>query len=318
MRAQDLARLLLLSALWGGAFLFIHIAVPVLGPVALAALRVLIAGLALLLYARVLKKPLELRARWRQYLIIGAINSAIPFTLTAAAQLRLTASLAAILNATSPLFGAVVAAAWIHDPLTAKKIGGLVLGIAGVAILVGWSPMEVSAGTALAIGASLLAAGFYGLASVYTKAKVSRAPSLGMAAGSQLGASLLLFPLVPAAPPFAAPSGGVWLCVFFLALCSTGWAYLLYFRLIVDVGPAKALTVTFLIPIFAVAWGALFLGERISLSECIGCAVILVGTSFVLGARPRWTGILSALRPPKKFGGKKRIASNGAASYDIK
>jgi drug/metabolite transporter (DMT)-like permease len=285
MSLKDLGRLLLLSVLWGGAFPFVRITSPVLGPIVVAESRVLIAGLALLLYAYAAKKPMELRSRWRQYLIIGAINSAIPFALTATAQLRLTASWAAILNATSPLFGAVIAAAWIKDPLTMRKIGGLILGIAGVAILVGWSPIDLSFEVVLSIGASLMAAGFYGIASVYSKAKVVGAPSLGMAVGSQLGASLLLLPLIPIVPPFSLPSRGVLLCVLLLALGSTGLAYLLYFRLIVDVGPAKALTVTFLIPIFGITFGALFLHEPITFSGLIGCAIILVGTSLVLGVR---------------------------------
>ena len=301
MMTEDLGRLLLLSALWGGSFLFMRIAAPVLGPIVVAESRVLIAGLALFLYACASKRPMELRSRWRQYLIIGAVNSAIPFALIATAQLRLTASLAAILNATSPLFGAVIAAVWIKDPLTMRKIGGLFLGITGVAVLVGWSPMDVSVKVALSIGASLIAAGFYGIASVYTKAKVAGAPSLGMAVGSQLGASLLLLPLIPIVPPFSSPSAGVFFCVVLLALGSTGLAYLLYFRLIVDVGPAKALTVTFLIPIFGVIWGALFLGEQITFSELVGCAIILVGTSFVLGVRPRLTSIFSACNPERKF-----------------
>lgn len=304
MRAEHLGRLLLLAALWGGSFLFMRIAAPVLGPIVVAESRVLIAGVALLLYACAAKRPMELRSRWRQYLI-------------AAAQLRLTASLAAILNATSPLFGAVIAAVWIKDSLTMRKIGGLILGIAGVAVLVGRSPMDVSVEMALSVGASLMAAGFYGIASVYTKAKVAGAPSLGMAVGSQLGASLLLLPLIPIVPPFSLPSVGVLFCVVLLALGSTGLAYLLYFRLIVDIGPAKALTVTFLIPIFGVMWGALFLGEKITFSELGGCVIILVGTFLVLGMRPHLTSIFSVWNRKRKFERKKRIVFNETVSYDI-
>jgi drug/metabolite transporter (DMT)-like permease len=317
MRAEDMGRLLLLSALWGGSFLFMRIAAPVLGPIVVAESRVLIAGIALWLYACAAKRPLELRLRWRQYLIIGAINSAIPFALIAAAQLRLPASSAAILNATSPLFGAVIAGIWIKDPLTLRKIGGLILGMAGVILLVGWSPMDLSIELALSMGASLLAAGFYGIASVYTKAKAAGAPSLGMAVGSQLGASLLLLPLIPIVPPFRSPSGGVLFCVLLLASGSTGLAYLLYFRLIVDVGPAKALTVTFLVPIFGVTWGAFILGEQITFSGLIGCAIILAGTSFVLDVHPRFTGIFSSFNREGNFERKKRIASSKAISYDI-
>jgi drug/metabolite transporter (DMT)-like permease len=138
-----------------------------------------------------------------------------------------------------------------------------------------------------------------------------------MAVGSQLGASLLLLPLIPVVPPFSLPSVGVLICVVLLGLGSTGLAYLLYFRLIVDVGPAKALTVTFLIPIFGVMWGALFLGEQITFSELVGCAIILVGTSLVLGVRPRLTSIFSVCNRKRKFERKKRIASNKTTSYDI-
>jgi len=257
----------------------------VLGPVVLVELRVLIAGLALLLYATFTRRALDLRARWRQYLIIGALNTAIPFVLISTAELRLAASFAAILIATSPLFGAIIAAIWLKDTLTARKIGGLILGIAGVTVLVGWGPIVLSADTMLSIGASLLGAASYGVASVYTKARVTSAPPLGMAVGSQIGASLILLPLIPAAPPTSIPSAGVALCVLLLALGSTALAYLLYFRLIVDIGPARALTVTFITPIFAVAWGALFLHEQIAVSAILGCAIILAGTALVLGVR---------------------------------
>ena len=121
MRAPDLARLLLLAALWGGSFIFIRIAAPVLGPIVLVTIRVLLAGAALLVYALVTRSELELRARWRQYLTIGALNSAIPFVLISTAELQLPASLAAILNATSPLFGAVIAAIWIKDSTDAQE-----------------------------------------------------------------------------------------------------------------------------------------------------------------------------------------------------
>src|SRR6266511_4101545 len=221
MQAGDLGRLIVLAALWGGSFLFIRVAAPVLGPIVLVELRVLIAGLALLIYVATTRRAIELRARWRQYLIIGALNSALPFVLISTAELRLIASFAAILNATSPLFGAIIAAVWLKDTLTARKIGGLILGIAGVATLVGWSPISLSAGVLL------------------------------------------------------------------LALGSTALAYLLYFRLIIDIGPARALTVTFITPIFGVAWGALFLGEQIAIGTVVGCVIILAGTALVLGLRIR-------------------------------
>ena len=293
MKAPDLARLVFLAALWGGSFIFIRIAAPVLGPIVLVTLRVFLAGSALLVYALITRSDLELRTRWRQYLILGALNSAIPFVLISTAELQLPASLAAILNATSPLFGAVIAAIWIKDPLTRRKIAGLVIGLIGVGVLVGWSPTEFTPVVALAAGASLLGAAFYGLASVYTKAKVVGARPIGMATGSQFAAGLLLLPFVPFSTRTGSPSITVVFSVLALALLCTALAYLLYFRLIVDVGPAKALTVTFLVPIFGTLWGALFLGEQITISTMAGCGVVLAGTALVtgvhLGARRRRT-----------------------------
>jgi len=285
MRNSDLARLVLLSALWGGSFIFIRIAAPALGPILLVTIRVLVAGAVLALYAIVTKRSLELRARWRQYTIIGALNSAIPFVLISTAELHLTASLAAILNATSPLFGALIACLWIKDPLTPRKIGGLLLGLLGVAVLAGWSPLALSGTIALSAGASLLGATFYGLASVYTKAKVRGATPLGMTAGSMLGAGLLLAPIAPFTLPISPPSNIALLSVLALALLCTALAHLIYFKLIVDVGPANALTVTFLVPIFGTLWGALFLSERITPGALLGCGVILLGTALVTGVR---------------------------------
>jgi drug/metabolite transporter (DMT)-like permease len=285
MRGQDVSRLLLLSALWGGSFIFIRVAAPVLGPVVLVWVRVLIAGLLLLAFALGSRRSLQIRQRWRQYLVLGLFNSALPFVLIAAAELHLSASLAAILNATSPLFGAVIAFFWLRDAFTGRKFLGLVLGIAGVAILAGWNPITLNTVTLLSILASLGGAASYGLASVYTKARVHNAPALGLAAGSQLAASLLLSPLVPFTWPAVAPSTTVLLCTLALAVGSTALAYLLFFRLVVDVGPIKALTVTFLVPIFGVLWSAIFLGEPVGIGTVLGGMVILAGTALVVGVR---------------------------------
>lgn len=285
MRGQDVGRLLLLSALWGGSFIFIRVAAPVLGPVVLVWTRVLIAGLLLLAYALARRRDLELRQRWPQYLVLGLFNSALPFVLISAAELHLSASLAAVINATSPLFGAVIAFFWLADPLTGRKLAGLALGILGVAVLAGWSPLTLDRVALLSIAASLGGAASYGLASVYTKARVRGASALGMATGSQLAAALLLTPLVPFTWPAAAPSLPVLLCTLALAVGSTALAYLLFFRLVVDIGPTKALTVTFLVPVFGVLWGALFLGEPVGISTVAGGLIVLGGTALVVGVR---------------------------------
>lgn len=290
MTAADIRRLLLLAALWGGSFLFIRIVVPVLGPVVTVETRVMIAGLTLLAYARLRKESLGLRLYAVPYLVLGLLNSAIPFLLISTAELRLTASMAAILNATSPLFGAVFAAIWLHQPLTLRKIVGIAIAVIGVGVLVGWSPLTLTREVWLSIGASLLAALFYGLAGVYTKSKLNGAPALGMTVGSQLGAGLLLAGAVPFAPIHAVPSAVVVAAMAALALISTTVAYVLYFRLVVDVGPTNALTVTFLTPMFGLVWARLFLHEPISPVKLIACGIILLGTGFVTGITPRLPG----------------------------
>ncbi len=287
MRTRDIGELLLLSALWGGSFLCIRIAAPVLGPIALIELRVLIAGIALLIYAVLTKMKLNLRKHWRYYLMVGILNSAIPFTLIATAELRLTAGLAAILNATTPLFGAVVAALWIKETLTVNKVIGLLLGLAGVAVLVGWSSLPFTVVVVLSVVASLAAAAFYGVAGVYTKVMARGASSGAVATCSQLGAALFLLPLTFAAPMQHVPTFSVLIAVLFLALFCTAIAYLLYFRLIANIGPTKALTVTFLSPIFGVLWGVLLLGESLTWSTIVGFAIILSGTGLVTGIRLR-------------------------------
>jgi drug/metabolite transporter (DMT)-like permease len=283
MTLIDLQRLFTLAAVWGGSFIFFRVIVPVLGPIVTVESRVVIAGIALLIFAWISKAKLEWRERWRWYAIVGVMNSAIPFALIAFAEVRLTASLASILNASTPLFAALLAAAFFRDPLTRVKLLGLALGFGGVIVLVGWSPLEPGLMTWLSVLATLGASFFYGLASNVAKARLKGAPALGPAVGSQVASSLVLLPFVPWNPPHAAPDLTVVLCVLGLALLCTAFAYILYFRLILDLGATKASTVTFIVPIFGVLWGALFLGEPVGPEKLIACAIILAGAGLVTG-----------------------------------
>jgi drug/metabolite transporter (DMT)-like permease len=282
VRVQDVARLLSLAALWGGSFAFIRVAVPTLGPIWLAESRVALAFAALFAVALIRRDVPSLAAHWRAYLAIGTVNSALPFALFSFAEQFISASNAAILNATSPFFGAIVAAAWLREPLTARKLTGMALGLAGVVLLVGWQAEPVSASMLMAAVACLAAALCYGVGSVYAKARMTGIPSFAIALYSQLAAAIVLAPALPLAPPPSALSPLVAANVLALALASTAIAYLLYFRLIADVGPARALTVTFLIPLFGVLWGALFLGEPVAINMLSGCALILAGTWLAL------------------------------------
>lgn len=284
MSASDLGRLVLLAAVWGLAFVFIRVAVMPLGAFALVELRQVIAGVALALYVRSLGIPLDLRGRWRVYLPIAALNSAVPFVLIAAAQRELAASYTVILVSTSPLFAALIAAAALKDPLTPGKVAGLLLGIAGVALLIGWNPAALEPPPLRAIVAVLVAALLYAIAGVYTRVRAQGIPPMATAAGSQLGSALLVLPFVAAVPPAAMPTPLEWLNVVALALLSSALAFILYFQLIRNVGPVKTLTVNFLTPLFGVGGGVLLLGERVTANMMVGAAVILVGTALVLGA----------------------------------
>lgn len=286
MTSRQYGALLLLAALWGATYLFMRIASPVLGPVLLIELRMGIAGLGLLGYALSTRKVPDLRRHWRQYAVIGAVNSAVPSLLSSTAALYLPASLMAILNATTPLFGLIVAALWVGEALTLGKVTGLLLGFAGVATLMGLGPVPLTLSTLLASGALLLGALCYGIAAVYTKVKVQVGEPLGLATYSQLFAALFILPVVPFAPPSMAPSLIVTGSVLALALLCTAVAYLLYFYLVVQVGPTRAMMVTYLAPAFGMLWGALFLNESLGLGSFLGFGLLIASVALV-NATPR-------------------------------
>lgn len=283
MRTRDLAELLVLAALWGASFLFMRVAAPELGPVPLMALRV---GIAAALLAPLLAfggRARALRGRAVHVAVLGALNSALPFSLLAYATLSVTAGLASILNATSPLWGGLVAHFWLRDRLDRSRAAGLAVGFAGVAFLVRGRASFEPGGAGLAVAAALAATLSYGVAASYTRRFLRGVDPLALAAGSQLAAALLLLPGAIALWPAAAPSARAWGSVVALGVACTAVAYVLYFRLIASVGPARAIAVTFLIPIFAVAWGALLLGETVSLRTVAGTGIVLAGTALATG-----------------------------------
>jgi drug/metabolite transporter (DMT)-like permease len=285
MGARDLGYLILLGMLWGGSFLFIRIGVPELGPFVLVELRVGIAAVALALCAVILGRLPKVRARWKQFAILGAVNAAIPFSLISAAEIHLTASLAAILNSTTVMFTALVAAVWMGDPLTARKVVGVVMGIVGVAVLVGWDPIALNWAVVLSVGAMLAASLSYALAAVYTKRMFAGSPPLAIAIGQQTAASMLLLPLAAASLPAERPSAAATISVLALALLSTAVAYMLYYRLIENVGPTSTTTVTLLVPVFGLLLGVLILNEPFGLGTLVGLGTILCSVALVTGLR---------------------------------
>lgn len=286
MTTASLFRLLILSAIWGGSFLLIRIGAPALGPVPLMEARVLLAALFLAAVALLLRRPLAWRTHWRHYLVIGLFNSALPFLLFGYAALTLSAAMLSILNATSPLWGALITAVWQRAPLGGRTLGGLALGIAGVSLLVGFDRIALQPGAGIAIAASLAAALCYAVASNYAKTARTVDP-FANAHGSMWAASLLIAPALLAFPPAAAPAAGIVALVAALGVVCTGVAYLLYFRLIEDIGAAPALTVTFLIPLFGTFFGWLILDEAVGWHTLAGGAVVIAGTALVTGFSPR-------------------------------
>lgn len=283
MRPRDRVDLLVLAALWGASFLFMRVAAPVLGPVPLMALRVAIAAAFLLPILALRGGARDLRGRAGAIAVVGVLNSALPFSLLAYTTLSVTAGFASILNATSPLWGGLVAHLWLRDRLGRWRAAGLAVGFAGVVLLV-WGRASVRpGGSGLAVAAALVATASYGVAASYTKRFLQGVKPLAVAAGSLLAATIALAPLAVALWPSGRVPGGVWAAVVALGVACTGVAYVLYFRLIASVGPARAIAVTFLIPPFATAWGALFLGEAVTGRMVAGGAVVLAGTALATG-----------------------------------
>jgi drug/metabolite transporter (DMT)-like permease len=282
MRPSDLIRLFTLAAIWGGSYALMRIVAPVLGGLGTAWIRILIAGALLCLYAHVIGTSLEWRQWWKHYLLIGTMNSAIPFTLIAFAMKTLPANYGAIINTLSPLFGAIFAFFMLNETFGTQKILGILLGFIGVALLVRLGPIPVSDDVIIGALACTVATACYGFVSVYTKKYTAGAPMLGLAAGALVFPGILITPLALPTMPSVIPSWEVIAGALVLAVLCSGIAYPIYFRLIRDVGPTKAISVTFLVPVFGVLWGAIFLHEVVTLTTLLGGAMILLGMSLVL------------------------------------
>jgi drug/metabolite transporter (DMT)-like permease len=268
MKSRDLVDLVALGFLWGASFLFMRIAGPEFGAFALVEVRVVIAALVLLPMLLARGQGSELTRNWRPLGILGIHNTALPFLLFTWATLYLSAGTSAILNATAPIFAAVIAWAWLGEKLTISRAGGLLVGIVGVWLLVGDKIGASVGNTTLAVIAALGGSFLYGIGGNFTRRYASHIKPLAVATGSQAGAALVLLPVAAA---------------IVMGLFSTALAYILYFRLIANTGPTNAITVTYLIPLFAMVLGALVIDEPITASMVVGCAVILLGTALATG-----------------------------------
>jgi len=287
VRRSDAIRLVALSAIWGSSFIFIRVVAPVLGPVLTVLTRVLIGGAVLVAYCRIIGLDAQVKRHWRLYAVIGLVNSTLPFMLFAFAALHLPASYSVILNSTAPLFTALWAVPLLDERLTRRKLMGLVAGAAGVALVSRAGPVVPDLWFWISVLACLGSTTCYALSSIYMKKRAAHLKPFAIAGWSQIFAGVVLLPFLPFAQPSAPLTPLIAFNVLMLALFCSSIAYVLYYRLIADIGPTRALTMAFLMPVFGMLWGALFLGEPITLAMIAGCALIIAGATAVLRpARP--------------------------------
>ena len=281
MKRVDVLTLLVLGALWGGSYVFIRIGAPALGPTPLMAGRVAAAAVVLWVATRASGHVSSLRSHASRLLVLGLINSALPSTLIATAELRLNASFVAVLGATAPLFAALLGALLQHERVSVPRAAGLLLGVLGVATLSGFGAVQPSVATAWSITATLLASLSYAAGAMYAKHAFAGVSAPTLAFGQQLGAFAWLAAPAAVRLPYAHPTAAALGALAALAILSTALAFVLYFRLIARVGPTLTSTVTYIVPAFGMLFGALFLRERITGGMVFGFGVIAVSVALV-------------------------------------
>ena len=288
MRPSDYGRLLALAAIWGASFLFMRIAAPAFGSINTTFLRVFFALVGLAAMLLLLRTPMQFHGKLKAIMVLGIINSGVPFLMYAVAALWLPAGYSAILNATTPLMGALIGFSFFHETLTLRKWAGVMLGLVGIGLITTTGEVDLSGQLAIGVLACLIATACYGCAGFLTRRWVTERGGLDaklVAFGSQIGAVLFLLPFfgytLATGPAVDWAQPGVWASVLAVGFLCTAFAYLLYFRLIADIGPLRSLTVTFLIPPFGILWGYLVLGETLTGGFVLGGAVVCLAVWLV-------------------------------------
>lgn len=294
MKRTDLAELVLLGALWGGSFLFMRMGADAFGGIALAGLRAVGASLCFLPLLAKASRRAELRAHAWPIAVVGVSNGAVPYVLFSLAARSLPAGLSAIFDAVTPLLVATSGWLWLGQKLDGTRLAGLLVGLAGVSWLVGASGASAhAAGSGWAMAACLGAVACYAFTAHYSERRLPAVRPLTAAAGGQFVSAVLLAPATLACWPAQSPGPRAWAAVAGLAVLCTALAYVSFFRLIGRIGAARTMVVLYLIPAFAVLWGALFLGEAVTFSMAGGCAVILLGVALT-------TGVLQPYKPARQ------------------
>jgi drug/metabolite transporter (DMT)-like permease len=281
VNSRTFIEIFLLAAVWGASFPIIRTIVPEFGPVALTFLRCAIGGAALAAFLLWRGQALEYSVNRRWYWSIGLIGNALPFLLFAFAARTLPASYPSVINAMVPLFGALLAVFMLAERMTLRRAAGIGCGLAGVAVLVGAGPVPVSPQVILAALAGLAACFGFALSQIMTKRHASHINAGALTAGMMLVSCIALVPFMPWAWPAKPPGAAAWLLMIVLAVSNSAFATTRYMALVVRIGPVKAMTVPFLIPVFGVLWSALFLRETITLPFAFGSALVLGATWLV-------------------------------------
>jgi len=267
--------------IWGSSFLFQRVAVPELGPNWVAAGRLMLGALVLVIVMLAMRKPLHLRQNAGAYIWIGFINSALPFWLFAYASITLPAGVTAVMNSMVPLFSVLLL--WVMGERPSfGKFAGVSLGIVGVAMIVGFGGLPMTLATALGVLAGMGAAALYAFSAMEIRKRFTQVDPLAVATGSLLGATLALLPVLFIAPMPSTVEVTPWLMLLPLGVFCTGIAYFLYFKLLHDVGSTRATTVTLLVPVFALIWGVLFLHEHPTLLSLVGMGLVIVSMMLIL------------------------------------
>ena len=286
----DLGSLLFLGAVWGAVFLFMRVAAPEVGPVWAAEIRLAI-GAALLLVFAGRRTLAVVRGRVTSFLIVGALFSAIPFTLISYATVTLPAGFTALLNAATPLFTAAIGVAFLGQKIGLRVGAGLGVGVVAVLVLVGWAPVDGDAATMLAIAAGLGAPASYAVAGNYVRARLAGVAPTELATGMLTSGALLALPLaIATGAPHALALDGV-ISLLGVGILSTAIAWPIFFRVLRRTTPTAASTVTFIVPAFALTWGSILFAEPLTAGLLLGFGLILVSLVLVLG-------IVVVPRPP--------------------
>jgi len=263
-----------LGALWGSAFMFIKVATPEFGPIALVNTRLLIASLIFLPILLQKKYIHLLKPIWKQVLVLSIMNNAIPFTLFSYASFGADSNILAILNATTAFNTMIIAYLWIGESVSLKQLFGLILGFIGIFILV--NPQN-SDTTLIASLSALLAAFFYSYSTVYIQRQSVNANKMVLIGWSIVFSAVFMIPVSIFNLPETLPSASAIGSAFWLGAVSTGIGFLGYVRLIDKIGAVKTSTVAYFLPVFGIIWGSIFLDEKITSTIILGCLIVLIG-----------------------------------------